>query len=153
MALFLIVLYLIGITPLRLTAFFVHPGERPNRICLRAWGVRLPKIGKGRFSARGLRPGAILPVLRAAAGHIAVRRLELCVRVGGDAARAALITAFLRSLGPAFPRAQISCVPAFGEKGSLRAGCILDARLGILLAAALAGRFAQSARRKKEAAA
>ena len=73
--------------------------------------------------------------------------------VGGDAARAALITGYLRALDALLPRAQISCVPAFGEKGTLRAGCILDARLGILLAAALAGRFSRKARRKKEAAA
>ena len=153
MAAVLIALYLIGITPLRLTALIRYPGDRPARVFLRAWGFRLPTGGGMRLSggSAGLREA--LPVLRDLLRHSTLRRLEIRIRVGGDAARAALITGYLRALDAAVPRAQISCVPAFGEKGTLRAGCILDARLGILLAAALAGRLQRKARRNKEAAA
>ena len=148
----MIVLYLIGITPLRLTALIRYPGDRPARVFLRAWGVRLPP-GKKPLAGGigGLRGG--LPALRAILKHVTVRRLEIRLRVGGDAARAALITGFVRGVAGLVPRAGIRCDPGFGETGALRAECILDARLGILLAAALAGRFARKARRKKEAAA
>ena len=152
MALVLIVLYVIGITPLRLSARFQYPGKGPPRVCLRAWGVRLPP-GKKPLAGGlgGLRGG--LPALRAVLKHVTVRHLEVRLRVGGDAALAAVITGLVRGIAGLLPRAGIRCDPGFGETGALRAKCILEARLGILLAAALAGRFARKARRKKEAAA
>ncbi|MCR4885684.1 MAG: hypothetical protein K5919_02065 [Clostridiales bacterium] len=152
MALVLIVLYVIGITPLRLSARVQYPGAGPPRVCLRAWGVRLPPGKKPLAGGIGGLRGK-LPALRAILKHVTVRRLEIRLRVGGDAARAALITGFVRGVAGLVPRAGIRCDPGFGETGALRAECILDARLGILLAAALAGRFARKARRKKEAAA
>lgn len=149
----MIVLYLIGITPLRLTALIRYPGDRPARVFLRAWGFRLPTGGGMRLSggSAGLREA--LPVLRGLLRHSTLRRLEIRVRVGGDAALAAVITGLVRGIAGLLPRAGIRCDPGFGETGALRAKCILEARLGILLAAALAGRFARKARRKKEAAA
>ena len=54
---------------------------------------------------------------------------------GGDAAALALGAGALRALGGALPSLRFQCVPCLNGKTALRAVCIAEARLGILLVA------------------
>ena len=69
-------------------------------------------------------------------GAVRVNTLNVALRLGGgDAAALALGTGAFRALGNALPFLRFRCVPALGGKTALRAVCIAEARLGILLAA------------------
>ncbi len=67
---------------------------------------------------------------------VRVRTLEVFLRLWAmDAAALALGAGALRALGGAVPALRFRCVPDLGGKSGLRAVCIAEARLGILLAA------------------
>ena len=67
---------------------------------------------------------------------VRVDTLRLGLRLGGeDAAALALGAGALRALGGALPYLRFQCVPALGGKTALRAVCIAEARLGILVVA------------------
>ena len=74
---------------------------------------------------------------KAAMGQlIRVNTLNVALHLGGgDAAALALGTGALRAIGSAVPRLRFRCVPALGGKTALRAVCIAESRLGILLVA------------------
>lgn len=156
MAVLLIALYLVWITPLRLSSGLrlIAPGRRV-RLRLQVWGVgvplRLPAHRKKKRRLPG--PSALrqaLPALKLLLRGLHVRRLEVAVRAGGDAAAAAVLTGLLRTLNGLWPRARLRCDPAFGGESALRARCILDARLGTIGTAALLGAFLLWRARKKE---
>ena len=80
---------------------------------------------------------------------VRVDTLDVALRLGGqDAAALALGAGFLRAVGGALPFLRFQCLPALGGKSGLRAVCIAEARLGILLAAALI--WKKSKERKKK---
>jgi hypothetical protein len=67
---------------------------------------------------------------------VRVNTLNIVLRLGGsDAAALALGTGALRAVGGALPFLRFQCAPVLNGKTSLRAACIAEARLGILLAA------------------
>ncbi len=69
---------------------------------------------------------------------VKVRTLRVALRLGGgDAAALALGTGALRAAGGALPFLRFQCVPVLGGKTALRAVCIAESRLGILLVAGL----------------
>lgn len=69
-------------------------------------------------------------------GAVRVNTLNADLRLGGgDAAALALAAGTLRAVGSALPVLRFRCVPALGGKTALRAVCIAEARLGILLVA------------------
>ena len=141
MAGLLIAAYCIWIAPLRLVWALAWPGGG-SRTVLRVWGIALPfrrRRRKGKRGGPGLR--ALLPLLR----YVRVRRLEIALNPGGDAAAAALAAGLLRALAGAFPGIPLRCGPAFGGPGGVRVLCILEARLGMIGTAALLRR------RRKEA--
>lgn len=67
---------------------------------------------------------------------VRVNTLNVALRLGGeDAAALALGAGALRAVGGALPFLRFRCMPVLGGKTALRAVCIAEARLGILLAA------------------
>ncbi len=67
---------------------------------------------------------------------VKVRTLNAVLRLGGgDAAALALGAGALRAAGSALPFLRFQCVPVLGGKTALRAVCIAESRLGILLVA------------------
>ena len=86
------------------------------------------------FALRRSRPARYV-LLRGS--HIAL--LDVSVQIGGDAARAALLTGLVRAVGSRLPQARLRCVPRFGGASALDARCIVDVRLGTIGAAALTG--------------
>ena len=67
---------------------------------------------------------------------VRVNTLRAFLRLGGqDAAALALTAGTLRAVGGALPLLRFQCVPVLGGKTALRAVCIAESRLGILLAA------------------
>ncbi len=69
-------------------------------------------------------------------GAVRVNALSVALRLGGqDAAALALAAGTLRAVGGALPFLRFRCVPALGGKTALRAVCIAESRLGILLVA------------------
>ena len=69
---------------------------------------------------------------------VKVNTLDIALRLGGgDAAGLALGAGALRAVGGALPFLRLQCVPCLNGKTALRAVCIAEARLGILVAAGL----------------
>ena len=69
---------------------------------------------------------------------VRVNTLNIALRLGGgDAAALALGAGALRAVGGALPFLRFQCVPCLNGKTALRAVCIAEARLGILVAAGL----------------
>lgn len=67
---------------------------------------------------------------------VRVNTLNVTLRLGGgDAAALALGAGTLRALGSALPFLRFRCMPVLGGKTALRAVCIAESRLGILLMA------------------
>ena len=67
---------------------------------------------------------------------VKVNTLNIALRLGGgDAAALALGAGALRAVGGALPFLRFHCMPVLGGKTALRAVCIAEARLGILLVA------------------
>ncbi|MBQ6960610.1 MAG: hypothetical protein IJP78_06505 [Clostridia bacterium] len=111
---------------LRLTAAFHGKSlplpQRKNRAAL---GVKL----LGRLLKSNGKNAALGRLVR-------VNAMNVALRLGGqDAAALALAAGTLRAIGGALPRLRFRCVPALGGKTALRAVCIAESRLGILLAA------------------
>jgi len=154
MAFVLVGLYLMWITPLRLSwALRLAQPPPAVRWALRVWGVQiaLPHFrARRRLPRSGLSLGALAPALRLLKRAVRIQRLEIHVLAGGDAAAAAVVTGLLRAADGLVPRVRIRCAPAWGRAGALRAKCILDARLGTLWTAALLGAFLLRRARKKE---
>ena len=111
---------------LRLTAIFhgknlpLPQGKSRSGLGLKLLGLLLKSNGKG----------------AALRGAVRVNALSVALRLGGgDAAALALAAGTLRAVASALPILRFRCVPALGGKTALRAVCIAEARLGILLAA------------------
>ena len=180
MAVFLIVLYLLFITPVGLgAAAAVGSGGRPEgAAAVMLWGFRMQvnaaieKNEQGQYQfvttfrkkARRTQPKTQLfsRVLRSVyRSHgllrrvIRLRDLSLHADVGTmDAAAVALWTALLQSAS-AFTgdRVHITARPAYSRQGGLRVRCIVETRLGMLwTAGALGGRGLLTGRKKEEAA-
>ena len=67
---------------------------------------------------------------------VRVNTLNVALRLGGgDAAALALGAGALRAAGNALPFLRFQCMPTLGGKTALRAVCIAEARLGILVVA------------------
>ncbi len=67
---------------------------------------------------------------------VRVDTLSVALRLGGgDAAALALGAGALRAVGNALPFLRFQCVPALNGKTALRAACIAETRLGILVVA------------------
>ena len=67
---------------------------------------------------------------------VRVNTLSVALRLGGaDAAALALSAGALRAISGAMPFLRFQCVPSLNGKTALRAVCIAEARLGILLVA------------------
>ena len=169
MAWILAALYCLSITPLRLGAdLSLHPSLPRAAWGLLIWGLRIggraewrpdaagrgdPAAAltewllrrqrkRGRRTPRMKRLRAVLlarPTRRLLQKSIRVRQLTVTLQIGGDAARAALLTGVVRAAAPLLPRARIRCRPAFGGKSALHARCIVETRLGTLMAAGLLG--------------
>lgn len=180
MAVFLILFYLVLITPVRFGAAVTWHGDSRAEGAAAAlvWGVRVQlglrlyrdEAGRLRlisaFHGRQRRPGGsirnLLTLLKALGRANISRALlkrgvqltEFSVRaeVGGmDAAAVALCTGLLRALDALLPEAVINARPAFQGQGSFRARCIAEARLGTLIAIGTLG-FLSLKRQKEEAA-
>lgn len=97
---------------------------------------------------RGRRGSHWIKKLRPAVRARPIRRLirknvqvhwAVSLQIGGDAAWAALLTGLIRAIAPLIPRADIRCHPIFGGSSALHAQCIVETRLGTLIAAGLLG--------------
>ena len=102
----------------------------------------VPLPPRMRRTGRGVKLLGLM--LRSNGSDAALRRLvrvdtcELFLRLGGqDAAALALSAGFLRAAASLLPFLRFCCVPVLGGKTAVRAACIAEARLGILLAALL----------------
>lgn len=156
----LIVLYILLIAPVtvRLDVRLVHGAEAV--VTPRVWGmgpelrfklrdhqlVRLDRHGRPHplrlGSSGGPRPP--LSAIRQAAARLTLLQLDIALSVGlGDAARTALASGTLGSVWNALPspwrrRARLQVRPDFlGGQGGAQARCMVFARLGTLLCAAL----------------
>ena len=156
----LIVLYILLIAPVtvRLDVRLVHGAEAV--VSPRVWGlgpelrlkfqdhqlVRLDRHGRPRpiklKASGGPRPP--LPAIRRAVGSLTLLQLDIALSVNlGDAARTALASGALGSVWRALPqpwrrRARLQVRPDFlGGQGGVQARCMVFARLGTLLCAAL----------------
>lgn len=112
--------------------------------------LRRPAVWAGRrFAAACSRPGPGRRLLKRGARLVL---LDAEVRLGGDAARAAVLTGLVRAAAALLPRARLHCFPVPGGRSALRARCIVDVRLGTLWTAALMGWLIRPrAGRKEEA--
>ena len=177
LAVFLIFLYLLLITPVRFGAAAAwHGGVRAEgAAAVLIWGVRVQagfrvfrdETGKLRLFSdfRGRRHAAgdplpnaltLLKTLKRAnisstllKKGVRLRALSAEAEVGGmDAAAVALCTGLLRALDALLPGVRIQARPVFQGSGGLRARCIAEARLGTLMAIGALGLL--SLRRQKE---
>ena len=107
------------------------------------------KAGQGlRALWLSLRSNGRLSLLRYT---VKIRVFDVSVRLGiEDAARAALAVGLIRALASAVPRLRLRCVPALGGQTAASLRCIADARLGILLAAALLWRARRRGRKEEK---
>lgn len=177
MALILILLYTLWITPLRAGIDLRADKEAlTGRAGILIWGLRRQtplRVARGadrRLQIQWL-PGRMPLVLSRKPGKrgvfssvwrsrtarrvltrgVRVRSEGMQVVLGGqDAARIAWAAGLIRAVSGAFPQLRLSCVPAFGGRFSVHAVCIADARLGTLCTAWLFSALEKRAAGKKE---
>ena len=118
----------------------------------RGKSLRLPESrGNGKKMLQAL--GLLLKSngKNAALGRLVrVDTLNVALRLGGgDAAALALSAGALRAVGNALPFLRFQCVPTLDGKTALRAVCIAETRLGILLVAWLIQKKQRSVRSEK----
>ena len=137
-------------------AFYTSRDENGRlRLTASVFGKTVPlapgknRAGQGlRLLLMALRSNSRQPLLRYT---VKVRCLEARMRLGcRDAAWAALAVGLIRAAAAAVPLLRVQCVPALGGQTEVHLRCIADARLGTLLAAALAGRVKRRRGRKEE---
>ena len=156
---FLIGCYLLWITPIRLGAVFAWQSGAKPRFATGAlcWGIRLSSLAKRPRSAplslpyilRNLRKTPYTRWLFRRALHFEQGSI-IAVIGGQDAAWVALFSAAFKSLFSCFPRIRCQVQPCFGGASALKAGCIVEGRLGMLLLAALALILSERGTAKKE---
>ena len=144
---FLIGCYLFWITPIRLGAIFSWQSGGKPRLAAAAlcWGVRLPAPSKRPRSASLSFPHILSALKKAPFTRWLLRHAlrwekgEIIAVIGGEhAALTALSAAAVQGIISVFPRTRCRVHPNFGGASALKAGCIVESRLGMLLLTALA---------------
>lgn len=111
--------------------FLLEAGKREIRIGSRP--MKLPRKKSGRFSfSRLIRSGAWKLLRRGVTIQRADAQMQLGLR---DAAAAALLAGLAQALSGLLPGVRFRALPRLGGPWELRAKCIAETRLGILLAA------------------